>query len=67
MLREPLQKFLELFDRETGVLPDAAHRKRVHRIMSRNREMRWPSVMTMCFPFRAIRNPAFWSARTASR
>lgn len=27
----------------------------------------WPLLMTMCLPWRTIRNPAFSSARTASR
>jgi hypothetical protein len=27
----------------------------------------WPSVITTCFPWRAIRNPTFSSTRTASR
>ena len=34
----PLEELLELFDRQTSVTRDTAHRKGIHRIMSRDSE-----------------------------
>ena len=36
--RPSLEQLLEFFNTQTGITHDAAHRKRIHRIMARDRE-----------------------------
>lgn len=61
-----LQKLAEFFNRESCISNDPAHCVCINWLCRGMVRMRTSSVMTRCFPWRAIRKPAFCKARTAS-
>ena len=65
-VNERLQKSAELLDSQSRVARDTAHCEGIHGIVTRDHEDA-RAIVTMCLPWRAMWNPAFSNARTASR
>lgn len=64
---ESLQQFTKLLDGQTSIAGNPPMVNALTGLCRGMVTMRAPLLMTMCFPWRTIRKPAFSSARTACR